>query len=75
EVLELLRREQERAGLSMIFIAHDLALVRQISHRVLVMHRGRVCEVANNPAIFEAPGHPYTRRLIAAAPVLDDAPD
>lgn len=74
EVLALLRREQERTGLSLIFITHDLAIVRQISHRVLVMHRGRVCEAADNPAIFEAPGHPYTRSLLEAIPVLDRAP-
>jgi peptide/nickel transport system ATP-binding protein len=73
EVLELLRREQARTGLALIFITHDLGVVRQVSHRVLVMHRGRVCEEAGNPAIFEAPAHPYTRALLDAVPVPDPA--
>ncbi len=73
EVLELLRREQARTGLALIFITHDLGVVREISHRVLVMRRGQVCEEAGNPAIFDAPAHPYTRALLAAVPVPDPA--
>ncbi len=70
-VLDLLRREQERSGMSLIFITHDLAVVRQISHRVLVMYMGRVCELADNAALFAQPRHPYTRTLLAAVPVLE----
>jgi peptide/nickel transport system ATP-binding protein len=73
EVLELLRREQARTGLAVIFISHDLAVVRQVSHRVLVMQGGRVCETAGNPAIFETPAHPYTRALLDAVPAPDPA--
>ena len=73
EVLALLRREQARSGLAIIFITHDLAVVRQVSHRVLVMQRGRVCETAGNPAIFETPAHPYTRALLDAVPAPEPA--
>lgn len=73
EVLELFCREQARTGLAIIFITHDLAVVRQVSHRVLVMHGGRVCEEAPNPAIFEAPAHPYTRTLLDAVPPPEPA--
>ncbi|MEX0976735.1 MAG: ABC transporter ATP-binding protein [Woeseia sp.] len=68
-ILDLLRREQERSGMSLIFITHDLAVVRQISHRVLVMYMGRVCELADNAALFAQPRHPYTRALLDAVPV------
>ncbi len=67
-ILDLLRREQERSGMSLIFITHDLAVVRQISHRVLVMYMGRVCELADNAALFAQPRHPYTRALLDAVP-------
>ncbi len=73
EVLELLRLEQAKSGLALVFITHDLAVVRRVSHRVLVMRGGRVCEVAENPAIFDAPAHPYTRALLDAVPVPDPA--
>jgi len=71
EILQVLQAEQERAGLSLIFITHDLAVVRQISHRVLVMYMGRVCELAKNDAAFQRPRHPYTKMLINAVPVPD----
>jgi peptide/nickel transport system ATP-binding protein len=69
EILELLNREQQRSGLSIIFITHDLAVVRQISHRVLVMYMGVACELAANEALFARPRHPYTRALMDAVPV------
>lgn len=69
EILELLNREQQRSGLSIIFITHDLAVVRQISHRVLVMYMGVVCELAGNEALFARPRHPYTRALMDAVPL------
>lgn len=70
-VLELLRKVQEDTGLSIIFISHDLAVVRSISHRVLVMYMGRLVELADNASLFSRPRHPYTRALIDAVPVPD----
>ena len=71
QVLELLRTIQGETGLSIIFISHDLAVVRSISHRVLVMYAGRLVEAARNEQIFAAPLHPYTRGLIDSVPVPD----
>jgi oligopeptide/dipeptide ABC transporter ATP-binding protein len=68
EILELLQAEQERSGLALIFITHDLAVVRQISHRVLVMYMGRHCELGNSDSIFSRPRHPYTLALLNAVP-------
>ena len=73
EILNVLQAEQERVGLSLIFITHDLAVVRQISHRVLVMYMGRTCELAENETVFQRPRHPYTKMLINAVPVPDPA--
>ena len=73
EILRLLQTEQERSGLSLIFIAHDLAVVRQISHRVLVMYMGRLCELAESEGIFSRPRHPYTKALLNAVPQTDPA--
>jgi len=67
EVLEVLLAEQQRSGLAIIFITHDLAVVRQISHRILVMYMGRLCEVAENEALFRRPRHPYTKALLLSA--------
>jgi len=71
QVLGLLRGFQEETGLTIIFISHDLAVVRSISHRVLVMYLGRLVEVAENEGLFAAPKHPYTRALIKSIPVPD----
>lgn len=71
EILLLLQAAQQRTGLSIIFITHDLAVVRQISHRVLVMYMGRLCELAANNALFGRPRHPYTRALLNAVPSPD----
>jgi len=71
EILELLRHEQERSGLSLIFITHDLAVVKQISHRVLVMYLGRLCELASGDTLFARPRHPYTKALLNAIPQPD----
>jgi oligopeptide/dipeptide ABC transporter ATP-binding protein len=70
-VLELLAAEQQRSGLSLVFITHDLAVVRQISHRVLVMYMGGIAELAGNEQLFARPRHPYTRALMSAVPVAD----
>jgi len=71
QVLELLRDVQRETGLSIIFISHDLAVVRSISHRVLVMYMGRLVELAGNASLFSSPRHPYTRALLDAVPVPD----
>jgi oligopeptide/dipeptide ABC transporter ATP-binding protein len=71
EILELLQAEQQRSGLSLIFITHDLAVVRQISHRVLVMYMGRLCELSQSDALFARPQHPYTKALLNAVPKPD----
>ena len=71
EILTLLLEEQARSGLSIIFITHDLAVVRQISHRILVMYMGRLCEIAGNDDLFRRPRHPYTKALLNSVPVPD----
>jgi oligopeptide/dipeptide ABC transporter ATP-binding protein len=73
EILGLLRNEQVRTGLALLFISHDLGIVKQLSHRVLVMYMGRLCEVAVGAEIFSRPLHPYTRALIDSVPVPDPA--
>jgi oligopeptide/dipeptide ABC transporter ATP-binding protein len=71
QVLDLLRGVQEETGLSIVFISHDLAVVRSLSHRVLVMYLGRLVEVADNERLFAKPAHPYTQALINSVPVPD----
>ncbi len=71
QVLELLRAIQDDTGLAIIFISHDLAVVRSISHRVLVMYAGRLVEAAQSERLFAQPRHPYTRALIDSVPVPD----
>ncbi len=71
DILHLLQAEQADAGLSLIFITHDLSVVRQISHRVMVLYMGRVCELAGNEELFKRPKHPYTKALLSSVPVPD----
>lgn len=68
QVLNLLLELQERRGLSYLFIAHNLAVIRYMSQRIAVMYLGRIVETADSEALFRRPGHPYTEALIAAAP-------
>ncbi len=71
QVLNLLKDAQAQLGLALLFISHNLAVVRQISDRVAVMYLGRVVELASDAALFERPLHPYTALLLAAVPEPD----
>ncbi len=71
QIINLLLDLQERLNLTVLFVAHDLRLVRHISHRVAVMYLGSVVELADTERIFSQPQHPYTQALISAAPTLD----
>ncbi|MDF2506173.1 MAG: oppF 4 [Microbacterium sp.] len=70
-VLDLFIEIQERTGVAYLFISHDLAVVRHISHRVAVMYRGEIVETGPGAQVTGDPEHPYTRRLLMAAPVPD----
>jgi len=73
QIVNLLLELQQRLHLTVLFIAHDLRLVRHISHRVAVMYLGSIVELAETERLFGAPAHPYTAALLKAAPELDPA--
>jgi peptide/nickel transport system ATP-binding protein len=71
QILNLLEDMKTRFGLTLLFIAHDLAVVKAVSDRVAVMYLGRLCEVGPSEQVFASPAHPYTALLIEAIPVPD----
>jgi oligopeptide/dipeptide ABC transporter ATP-binding protein len=71
QIIDLLIALQKDLGLAMIFISHDLAVVREISHRVMVLYMGRVMEAGTRARLYEHPQHPYTKALLSAAPIPD----
>jgi oligopeptide transport system ATP-binding protein len=73
QVLNLMIALQEELKLAYLFVSHDLAIVRHVSHRIAVMYLGRIVELADKRALFANPLHPYTEALLAAAPVADPA--
>jgi peptide/nickel transport system ATP-binding protein len=71
QILNLLEEMKRRYGLTLLFIAHDLAVVKVVSDRIAVMYLGRLCEIGPTEQVFAAPAHPYTALLLEAIPVPD----
>jgi oligopeptide/dipeptide ABC transporter ATP-binding protein len=71
QIIDLLIELQKSLGMAMMFISHDLAVVREISHRVMVLYMGRVMEQSDRERIYAKPRHPYTKALLSAAPIPD----
>ena len=68
QILNLLEEMKDRYGLTLVFISHDLSVVRNVSDRVIVMYLGKACEVGDADTLYSVPAHPYTRVLLASAP-------
>jgi len=71
QIINLLNKLRKEFNLSLLFISHDLSVIRHISQRVMVLYLGKVMEIAPSAALFERPMHPYTKALISAVPVFD----
>jgi peptide/nickel transport system ATP-binding protein len=71
QILNLLEDMKKRYGLTLIFIAHDLAVVKNVSDRIVVMYLGKICEVSGPDALYKQPAHPYTAGLLASIPEPD----
>ena len=68
QILNMLEEMKDRYGLTMLFISHDLSVVKNVSDRIVVMYLGKVCEIGSADNLYERPTHPYTRALLAAIP-------
>src|SRR5690625_7473736 len=75
QIVNLLKDLQKKLRLSLIFIAHDLSIVRHVADRVLLMYMGKVMELAGGDEIYHEPRHPYTRALLESVPTRDPARD
>lgn len=73
QVIELLVQLQKELGVAYLFISHDMAVVEQMSHRVAVMHMGRIVEIGHSAEVLNRPRHAYTRRLLSSVPIPDPA--
>ena len=71
QILNLMRRLQDQLGLTYLFISHDLAVVKAVSNRIMVMYLGKICEVGSPDAIYSKPAHHYTSALLDSVPVPD----
>lgn len=71
QVLNLIRQLQERLGLALLFISHDLSVIAHVSQRIAVMYLGRIVELTDRETLFRAPMHPYTHALLSAVPIAD----
>ena len=71
QIINLLEDLQDRHGLAYLFVSHDLAVIRHVADRIMVMYLGKVVEQGDNEAIYSNPGHPYTEALLSAVPVPD----
>ena len=72
QIINLLEDLQKELGITYLFIAHDLSMVKHISHRVCVMYLGKVVEIGSSEDIYENPKHPYTKALLSSIPKIDD---